>query len=86
VKFLRMFRHLCATRLSTRRHFTDAVDAAIESAIGTAESRCTGEIRFVIETALDIPELGKHQKPLSLSALHKIKGHPIPPYISYHAR
>jgi hypothetical protein len=58
VKFLRMFRHLCATRLSTRRHFTDAVDAAIESAIGTAESRCTGEIRFVIETALDIPELG----------------------------
>jgi uncharacterized membrane protein len=53
----RILRHLCATRAGTRRCFTDAVDAAIESAIRAAETRTSGEIRFVIETALDIPEL-----------------------------
>jgi uncharacterized membrane protein len=52
-----MLRHLCATRAGTRRKFTDAVDASIESAIRSAETRTSGEIRFVIETALDIPEL-----------------------------
>lgn len=53
----RAFRHLCATRAGTRRRFSDAVDAAIESAIRAAESRTSGEIRFAIETAFDIPEL-----------------------------
>ena len=53
----RTLRHLCATRAGTRRRFTDAVDASIESAIRAAETRSSGEIRFVIETALDIPEL-----------------------------
>jgi len=53
----RTFRHLFATRAGTRRRFTDAVDATIESAIRGAEKRTSGEIRFVIETALDIPEL-----------------------------
>jgi len=53
----RMLRHLCATRAGTRRRFSDAVDASIESAIRAAEARTSGEIRFVIETALDIPEL-----------------------------
>jgi uncharacterized membrane protein len=54
---LRMLRHLCATRVGTRAHFTDAVDATIESAIRAAESRTSGEIRFAIETSLDLPEL-----------------------------
>ena len=54
---MRMLRHLCATRAGTRRRFSDAVDASIESAIREAEKRCSGEIRFVIETALDIAEL-----------------------------
>jgi uncharacterized membrane protein len=54
---MRMLRHLCGTRAGTRRRFTDAVDQAIESAVRQAESRCSAEIRFVIETALDIPEL-----------------------------
>jgi uncharacterized membrane protein len=54
---MRMLRHLCATRLRTRRRFSDEVDAAIESAIKTAESRCSAQIRFVIETSLEIPEL-----------------------------
>ena len=53
----RLFRHLCATRAGTRRKFTDAVDASIDSAIRAAETRTSGEIRFVIETALDIQEL-----------------------------
>jgi uncharacterized membrane protein len=55
--FTRTLRHLCATRLGTRRRFTDAVDATIESAIQAVETRTSGEIRFAIETALDIPEL-----------------------------
>jgi len=53
----RWFRHLFATRAGTRRRFTDAVDTSIEAAIQAAEARTSGEIRFVIETALDIPEL-----------------------------
>jgi uncharacterized membrane protein len=55
--FMRALRHLCATRVGTRRRFSDAVDATIESAILAVESRTSGEIRFAIETALDIPEL-----------------------------
>jgi uncharacterized membrane protein len=57
VSFARIVRHLFATRAGTRRRFSDAVDAAIEAAIRAAEQRTSGEIRFVIETAFDIPEL-----------------------------
>jgi len=53
VNLSRFFRHLFAARWATRRRFTDSVDSAIEAAIRTAESRTSGEIRFVIETALD---------------------------------
>ena len=53
----RHLRHLFATRAGTRRRFTDAVDGTIESAIRAAEKRMSGEIRFVIETALDLPEI-----------------------------
>jgi uncharacterized membrane protein len=55
--FTRTLRHLCATRIGTRRRFSDAVDSRIESAIQAVESRTSGEIRFAIETALDISEL-----------------------------
>jgi uncharacterized membrane protein len=54
---MRMLRHLSATRAGTRRRFSDAVDAGIAAAIAAAEARSSAEIRFVIETALDIPEL-----------------------------
>jgi|SRR5690349_21456866 len=57
MSFSRLLRHLCATRAGTRRRFSDTVDTAIEEAIRAAEKRSSGEIRFVIETALDIPEL-----------------------------
>ena len=54
---LRACRHLFATRWATRRRFTDASLAAIEAAVREVESRHAGEIRFVVETALDLPEL-----------------------------
>jgi uncharacterized membrane protein len=53
----RLFRHLFASRAGTRRKFPDAVNSAIESAILAAEKASSAEIRFVVETALDIAEL-----------------------------
>jgi uncharacterized membrane protein len=53
----RFLHHLFATRWNTRRHFTPQVLAQIESAIREVESRHAGEIRFVVETALDLAEL-----------------------------
>ena len=54
---LRLLRHIATTRWSTRRHFPPPVRAAIEAAIRECESRHGGEIRFVVETAFDLPEL-----------------------------
>jgi uncharacterized membrane protein len=53
MSFSRLLRHLFATRVRARRRFTDAVLADIETATREVESRHSGEIRFVIETALD---------------------------------
>jgi uncharacterized membrane protein len=53
----RAFRHLFAMRWRTRRSFTPAVLAEIETAIQEVEGRHSGEIRFVVETALDLDEL-----------------------------
>ena len=53
----RGLRHLFATRGSTRRRFTPEVLRGIEAAIAAVESRHAGEIRFAIETALDLPDL-----------------------------
>jgi uncharacterized membrane protein len=57
VKLVRLMRHLSTTRWSTRRHFTPAVRTAIEQAIKDCEAHHAGEIRFVVETAFDLPEL-----------------------------
>jgi uncharacterized membrane protein len=57
MKFLRLLRNLATTRWSTRRHFTPQVRAAVAQAIRECEERHAGEIRFVVETALDLPEL-----------------------------
>jgi uncharacterized membrane protein YgcG len=57
MKLLRLLRHIATTRWSTRRHFPPAVRDAIEQAIGECEARHGGEIRFVVETAFDLPEL-----------------------------
>src|SRR5262245_24024630 len=53
----RALRHLFYTRWGTRRRFPAAVRRRIESAIAAHERRHAGEIRFAIETALDLPEL-----------------------------
>ena len=53
----RHMRHLATTRWSTRRAFPQSTRDAIEQAIGECESRHGGEIRFVVETAFDVPEL-----------------------------
>jgi uncharacterized membrane protein len=54
---MRALRHLFATRWGTRRRFPEATFAAIEQAVSEAELRHAGEIRFAVETALDLPEL-----------------------------
>jgi uncharacterized membrane protein len=53
----RTLRHLFTTRWRMRQRFTPAVLAEIESAIRDVESRHAGEIRFVVEAALDLAEL-----------------------------
>jgi uncharacterized membrane protein len=57
MNFSRLFRHLFATRAGARRRFTPAALAEIEAAVHDVESRHSGEIRFVVEAALDIDEL-----------------------------
>jgi uncharacterized membrane protein len=57
MRILRLLRHLATTRWSTRRYFTPQVCSGIEQAIRDCEARHNGEIRFVVETAFDIPEL-----------------------------
>jgi uncharacterized membrane protein len=57
MKLERLLRHLLSTRFATRRHFPPPVRAAIEQAIKECEARHVGEIRFVVETAFDLPEL-----------------------------
>jgi len=57
MKLARLFRHLFATRAGVRRRFPPTALAEIEAAIHDVESRHSGEIRFVVEAALDIDEL-----------------------------
>lgn len=57
MKLARLLRHLLSTRFSTRRRFPPAVRDAIEQAIRDCEARHAGQIRFVVETAFDLPEL-----------------------------
>ena len=54
---LRMCRHLLASEGRTRRRFSREKLQAIEAAIAAAEARTSGEIRFVIETALEVADL-----------------------------
>jgi uncharacterized membrane protein len=57
VNFTRLMRHVFATRAAARRHFTPQVLTEVEAAIHEVEARHSGEIRFVVETALDVDEL-----------------------------
>ncbi len=53
----RFMRHVFFTRWATRRHFSPKVLTDIEAAIRETESLHAGEIRFVVETSLDLAEL-----------------------------
>jgi uncharacterized membrane protein len=53
----RFLRHIFATRLALRAAFNDRVLAAIEQAVRASEHHHRGEIRFVVEGALDTPAL-----------------------------
>jgi uncharacterized membrane protein YgcG len=63
VKLARLTRHVLTTRWSTRRHFPRPVRDAIEQAISECEARHAGEIRFIVETALDLPDLWRGLSP-----------------------
>ena len=52
--FERLFRHLATTAARTRVLFSPSVLSQIESAVGEAEAQHSGEIRFVVETALPL--------------------------------
>src|SRR5919106_2122743 len=53
----RIARHLLVMPGSLKRAFPPATMAAIEQAIGRSERQHRGEIRFAVESALDIAEL-----------------------------
>lgn len=55
--------NLATTPLLARRHFPAAVLQDIEAAVTAAEARHAGEIRVVIEAALDLPALWANQTP-----------------------
>lgn len=57
MKLSRLLRHVFATRTGVRRCFPPAGLAEIEAAIHEVESRHSGEIRFAVESSLDIDEL-----------------------------
>ena len=59
----RFLRHVFATRWSTRRRFSPKVLGAIETAIRETEAGHAGEIRFAVETALDMAELVEDLSP-----------------------
>ncbi len=65
---MRALRHLFATEAGTRARFSPGVLSAIEQAVTAAEQRTSGEIRFAIETALDLPDLGRGHAPRDRAA------------------
>jgi uncharacterized membrane protein len=57
MKLRRIARHLLVMPGALKRAFPPATMAQIERAIGSSETQHRGEIRFAVESALDIPEL-----------------------------
>ncbi len=55
--FGRILKHLCTTSLHLRTRFPHETLIAIEQEIATSETLHSGELRFAIETALDLPPL-----------------------------
>jgi len=72
----RFFRHLLTTRRAARKAFPASTLDAIERAIREVEARHHGEIRFVVESALDMGPLWQQQSPreraLEIFALQRV--------------
>jgi uncharacterized membrane protein len=59
----RLWRHLTTTRWRLHRCFPPSALAAIERAIASTERQHSGEIRFAIESALNLRRLRAHMDP-----------------------
>jgi uncharacterized membrane protein len=57
----RIIQNLITTRFALKRAFPEPVLDAIEQAIQTSEQQHSGEIRFAIETSLNLPTLLRDQ-------------------------
>jgi uncharacterized membrane protein len=57
MNFARILRHLFTTMWSARRAFPKTALDAIEQAIRESEQKHRGQIRFVVEHSLDLPDL-----------------------------
>ena len=63
VSLTRFCKHVFATRAGARQRFTPAVLAEIEAAVKEVELKHSGEICFVVETALDVNDLVRGLEP-----------------------
>ncbi|MCB1890080.1 MAG: TPM domain-containing protein [Rhodocyclaceae bacterium] len=62
-KWKRILRHLATPDWVARRHFTSSVLDAIEAAIVDSETRHRGEIRFAIESEIELTALLQNVTP-----------------------
>lgn len=53
-KLKRLWRHFVMTRWALHRHFPPATLDAVERAVHEGEDRHSGEVRFIVETDLDV--------------------------------
>ena len=57
MEIARILRHLATSHSGTRRRFSAEAMQRIEDGIAAAESRTSGEIRFMVESSLDLSDL-----------------------------
>jgi uncharacterized membrane protein len=60
---MRWLRHLLANQWTLKRRFPSATLDAIEAAVAASEARHRGEVRFAIESALDLSSLWRALPP-----------------------
>ena len=75
MRITRILKHLLLPAAAARRHFTPPVLSAIEAAIAETEAQHSGEIRFAIETTLDLERLWRDVSPraCALDAFAKLR-------------
>jgi uncharacterized membrane protein len=60
---MRWLRHLLSNHWTLKRRFPSATLAAIEAAVAASEARHRGELRFAVESALDVGALWRGETP-----------------------